>query len=274
MFTIYFDTNRDDNDVSFPISNTDFISECKAKGISEDTDISCCTSCYCMEFDHIIEAAEDISLMNCIAMFTESVDDEAINIAARYVYDEEGENGANELANVLYSIDNGLIYPDYDVSNQNDLGYKIVSDMFDSDVAEFMNQFGILDSVADSYGDSYYVCCDGCFNKDDIDRDELSLDAYSLSFPQPEEAMPEKKVEYVPYYFSKKETRTMLRGKWVFGKDETNIHEGQIISFDYIEGDIFCLVGSAYKTARELLDNYVFENGEPCGAILLSLSED
>ena len=70
---------------------------------------------------------------------------------------------------------------------------------------------------------------------------------------------------YIPFNLSNKEDRARLRGVWIRPKDEPLL-EYQIYA---IESDhIFIWAGDGYLTPKELLDNWTFEDGTPCGKLI------
>ena len=126
-------------------------------------------------------------------------------------------------------------------------------------------------------GAEYYYCDNpsGCLeraNKDDVAHlaglEEVYPDiiehffiddAYSICIIRKKE--PEKK--YVPFDLSKEETRTFLRGKWIKRKSDSLESMITIIA-QLTLGDKHVWTAGT-MSAEELLDEWTFLDGSPCG---------
>ena len=70
---------------------------------------------------------------------------------------------------------------------------------------------------------------------------------------------------YIPFDLSNKKDRARLRGVWIRPKDEPLL-ECQIYAID--SDYIFVWARDGYLTPKELLDNWTFEDGTPCGKLI------
>lgn len=122
---------------------------------------------------------------------------------------------------------------------------------------EEIDEYESVKVVLDSDGDFWW------YRPDSV---ELIEDKAALS---PVEG--KDKPAYIPFDLSKEEDRNFLRGKWIKQKDIPKKTEMQIIGFRITEAEqAWCCDLGMWVPAEDLLSDWVFLDGSPCGRQMAS----
>lgn len=70
--------------------------------------------------------------------------------------------------------------------------------------------------------------------------------------------------KYVSFDLSKEEDRTLLKGRWIFNKIYNYEAMITVFKYDNTEWKVY-IPQQGLRTGEQLLNNYVFDDGKPCG---------